>query len=108
MVYSLGVVGILFADDIVGVSGSKEGLISVVDGYSNKWRECSVVFSRNPAEGEWKWGEHVLPSDFTCNGDWDVHIGKVHDNGNKKRNQLHSVISNRDINLTVWHLLLLS
>ena len=40
----------LFADNFVGVSGSKEGLqklISVVHGYFNKWRlranvECSV------------------------------------------------------------------
>ena len=33
--------GMLFADDFVGVSGSKEGLqklISVVHGYCNKWR----------------------------------------------------------------------
>ena len=33
--------GILFADDFVGVSGSKEGLrklISVAHGYCNKWR----------------------------------------------------------------------
>ena len=33
--------GMLFADDFVGVSGSKEGLqklIDVVHGYCNKWR----------------------------------------------------------------------
>ena len=37
-----------------------------------------------------------------------MHIQKVHDNCKKKVNQLHSVISNRDINLTAWRLLLLS
>ena len=30
--------GMFFADDFVGVSVSKEGLISVVHGYCNKWR----------------------------------------------------------------------
>ena len=38
----------------------------------------------------------------------DVHINKVLNNGRKKVNQLHSVISNRDINLTAGRLLLLS
>ena len=48
----------LFADDFVGVSGSKEGLqnlINVVHGYCNKWRlkanvrkSAVMVFSRNP------------------------------------------------------------
>ena len=35
----------LFADDFVGVSGSKEGLqklISVVHGYCNKWKLASL------------------------------------------------------------------
>ena len=113
----------LFADDFVGVSGSKEGLqgvISVVNGYCNKWRlkanvckSAVMVFSRNPVEGEWKWGEHLLPRvsnytylgiDFACNGAWDVHIKKIRDNFH----QLHSVISNRDINLSARRLLLLS
>ena len=79
--------GMLFADDFVGVSGSKEGLqklISVVHGYCNKWRlranvckSAVMVFSRNPVEGEWKWGEHLLPrvsNYFACNGAWDVPI----------------------------------
>ena len=61
--------GMLFADDFVGVSGSKEGLqklISVVHEYCNKWwlkanvnKSAVMVFSRNPVEGECK---HVLPS----------------------------------------------
>ena len=119
--------GMLFADDFVGVSGSKEGLqklINVVHGYCNKWRlkanvrkSAVMVFSRNPVEGEWKWGEHALPRvsnytylgiDFACNGAWDMHIQKIRDNCKKKVNQLHSVISNRDINLTARRLLLLS
>ena len=48
----------------VGVSGSKEGLISVVHGYCSKWRlkanSAVMVFSKDPVEDEWKWGEHVL------------------------------------------------
>ena len=53
--------GMLFADDFVGVSGSKEVLITVVHGYCNKWRlrasvckSAVMVFSRNPVEGEWR------------------------------------------------------
>ena len=49
-----------------------------------------------------------LGIDFACNVAWDVHIQKVHDNCKKKVNQLRSVISNRDINLTAGRLLLLS
>ena len=46
--------------------------------------------------------------DFASNGAWDGHIKKVLDCGRKKVNQLHSVISNRDINLSACRLLLLS
>ena len=41
--------GMLFADELVGVSGSKEGLrklISVVLGYCNKWRLKANVSKR--------------------------------------------------------------
>ena len=48
-----------------------------------------------------------LGIDFACNGAWDIHIQKLHDNWQKKVNQLHSVISNRYINLTARRLLLL-
>ena len=95
MGYSLGVVrrweGCSFADDFVGVSGSKEGLQKLImHGYCNKWRlktnvckSAVMVFSRIPVEGEWKWGKYLLPRvsnytylgiDFACNGAWDVHI----------------------------------
>ena len=92
--------GMLFADDFVGVSDSKESLqklIDVVHGYCNKWRlEANVsksavtVYSKNSVEGGWKWGEHKLPEvssytylgiDFACNGAWDVHLKRVLDNG---------------------------
>ena len=53
--------GILFADDFVGVSDSKESLqklIDVVHRYCNKWRlkanvskSAVMVFSRNSVEG---------------------------------------------------------
>ena len=119
--------GMLFADDFVGVSDSKESLqklIDVVHGYCNKWRlkanvskSAVMVFSKNSVEGGWKWGEHKLPKvssytylgiDFARNGAWDVHLKRVLDNGRKKVNQLHSIISNRDINLSARRLLLLS
>ena len=41
--------------------------------------------------------------DFASNGAWDVHLKKVLDNGRKK---VHSMISNRDINLSARRLLL--
>ena len=119
--------GVLFADDFIGVSGSKEGLqklISVVHGYCNKWRlranvckSAVMVFSRNPSVNAGLWGEHFLPRvsnytylgiDFACNGAWDVHIQNIRDNCKKKVNQLRSVISNRDVSLSAWRLLLLS
>ena len=48
-----------------------------------------------------------LGIDFAESGAWDVHIKKVVASG-KKVNQLHSVISNRDINLSARRLLLLA
>ena len=59
--------GMLFADDIVGVSDSMENL-DVVHNYCNRWRlkaivskSAVMVFTRNQEEGEWMWGEHRLP-----------------------------------------------
>ena len=62
-------------------------------------------------------GENSLPKvckytylgiDFQCNGAWDAHIKRVVENGRKKVNQLHSVISNRGVNLSARRSLLLS
>ena len=110
--------GMLFVDDFVGVSDSRERLQKLIDvhGYCNKWRlkanvskSAVMVFSKTSVEGGW----HTLPKvsncsylgiDFASNGAWDVHLK---DNGRKKVNQLHSVISNRDINLSARRLLLL-
>ena len=119
--------GMLFADDFVGVSDSKEQLqklIDVVYSYCSKWRlkanvtkSAVMVFSKEVVEGSWKWGEHHLPTvteytylgvDFASNGAWDGQIKKVLDSGRKKVNQIHSVISNRDINMSAHRLLLLS
>ena len=119
--------GMLFADDFVGFSDSKEKLqklIDVVHSYCNKWRlkanvskSAAMVFARNKVEGEWLWGEHKLPRvcsysylgiDFACNGAWDIHVNKVIDSGRKRLNQLHGVISNRSINLSARRMLLLS
>ena len=79
--------------------------------YCCKWRlkangskSAVMVFARDAVEGDWKWGENSLPKvckytflciDFQCNGAWDAHIKRVVENGRKKVNQLHSVISNR-------------
>ena len=76
-----------------------------------------MVFSETSVSGEWKWGEHMLPRvsnyaylgvNFASNGAWDSHVKDVCVNGRKKLNQLHSVLSNRDINLCARTLLLLS
>ena len=48
-----------------------------------------------------------LGIDFAESGAWDVHMKKVVANG-KKINQMHSVTSNRDINLSAHRLLLLA
>ena len=79
--------GMLFADDFVGVSESRESLqklIDVVYRYCNRWRlkanvgkSTVMVFSKDRVEGRWKWGEHELPKvsnycylgiDFASNG----------------------------------------
>ena len=63
------------------------------------------------------WGEQALPRlskytylgvDFTSNGAWDEHVKRVLQNGRKKISQVHSIISNRDIELTARRLLLIS
>ena len=76
-----------------------------------------MVFSKDAVNGCWKWGEYSLPKvssysylgiDFSRNGAWDMHIRKLLDNGRKRINQLHKVISNRNINLSARRHLLLS
>ena len=119
--------GMLFADDFVGISDTKENLqrlIDVVYNFCNRWRlranvnkSAVMVFSRNIVNGDWMWGERKLPNvssytylgiDFSYNGAWDLHIKKVLDTGKRRVNQLHSIISNRDINLSARRLILLS
>ena len=72
------------------------------------FRSAVMVFARDAVEGDWKWGENSLPKvckytylgiDFQCNG--DAYIKRVVENGRKKVNQLHCVISNRGVNLSV-------
>ena len=63
--------GMLFADDFVGVSESRESLQKLTDvvyRYCNRWRlkanvskSAVMVFSKDRVEGSWKWGEHELP-----------------------------------------------
>ena len=62
--------GMLFADDFVGVSDSKENLqklIDVVYSYCSKWRlranvikSAVMVFSKDAVNGCWKWGSIVF------------------------------------------------
>ena len=49
-----------------------------------------------------------LGIDFSYNGAWDTHIKKLIQNGKKKVNQLHSIISNCNIDLSARSMLLLS
>ena len=121
--------GMLFADDFVGISDSKESLqkpIDVVYSYCSKWRlranvskSAVMVFSKDVVNGCWKCGEYSLPIvssysylgiEFSRNGTWDIHniIRKLLDNGRKRVNQLHKVISNRNINLSAHRHSLLS
>ena len=117
----------LFADDFLGVSDSKESLqklIYVVYSYCSKWRlranvikSAVMVFSKDAANGCWKCGEHSFPKvssysylgiDFSSNEAWDMHIKKLLNNGRKKVNQLHKVVSNRNVNLNIRRRLLLN
>ena len=62
--------GILFTDDFVGVSDSKESLqklMDVVYSYCSKWRlranvikSAVMVFPKDVVNGCWKWGKHSL------------------------------------------------
>ena len=114
----------LFADDFVGVSESREQLqrvIDVVHSYCRKWRlkanvskSTVITFGKGSVEGSWKWEEQDLPRvsylgiDFAESGAWDVHMKKVVASS-KKVHQLHCVISNRDINnLSALRLLFLA
>ena len=69
-------------------------------------KSAVVVFARELVEGSWNWGEQVLYTylgvDFTSNGAWDEHVKRVLQNGRKKISQVHSIISNRDIDLTCF------
>ena len=80
-------------------------------------KSAVMVFSKDAVNGCWKWGEYSLPIvyfysylgiDFSSNGAWDMHIRKLLDNGSRRVNQLHKVISNRNINLIACRHLLLS
>ena len=61
----------LFADDFVGISDSKESLqklLDVVYSYCSKWRlranvskSAVMAFSKDAVNGCWKWGEYSLP-----------------------------------------------
>ena len=83
-----------------------------------KCKYCAiVVFSKSKVPGSWTWGEHTisqassccyLRTDFSFDGGYDIHEKRVISNGKKKVNQLHSILSNRNINLRAQRLLLLS
>ena len=112
---------LLFADGFVGVTDSEgklQELINVVHTYcrelrlkANVIKSAVMVFARDPVV---KWGDRDLPTvtkytylgvEFTSNG---AYINKVLESDRKKVNQLHSVISNRDINVSARRMLLLS
>ena len=104
--------GLLF----VGVKDQLQTLIDVVHAYCRKWRlkanvskSAVMVFSRESVDGAWKWGVHVLRrvSKYTYLG--VLCMGCAYQECvRRKVNQLHSVICNRDINLSARRLLLLA
>ena len=66
--------GLMFADDVVGISDTSEGLQNQIEKaleYTRKWRvtanasKCAVLAchedKKNPVEFKWKWGEEELP-----------------------------------------------
>ena len=117
----------MFADDFVRIIDSKESLqklLDVVYSYCSKWRlranvskSAVMVFSKDAVNGCWKCGEYSFPImysysylgiKFSRNGALDMPIRKLLGNGKKRRNQLHKVINNRNINLSAHRHLLLS
>ena len=116
---SLQLNGLLFADDFVGLSDSKEGLqnmINVVHAYSKKWRfeanvtKSAVVVFRDEKtfDGEWFWGNSALPHldnykylgvNFTYNGHWDAHIKDLVTAGKRKVNSLLRILNNPYLSL---------
>ena len=92
--------------------------------YCRKWRlkanvskSAVMTFGKGSVEGSWKWGQQDLlrvskytyfGTDLAESGSWDVHLKKVVASGKEKVHQLHSVISNRDINLSGHRLLFLA
>ena len=72
--------------------------------FQSKCYSISVKF----AEGLHFSAFHYLGIDFSSNGTWDMHIKMLLDNDRKRVNQLHKVISNRNVNLSASRLLLLS
>ena len=78
-----------------------------------------MVFSKEVVKGTctWKWGDKEIPRvvsychlgiEFANNGSWDSHLQKVINNGKKKLNRLHRVLSNRSISTVARRLLLVS
>ena len=111
--------GLLLSDDFVGMSDSRENSqqrIDVVHRFCNQLRlkanvsKCAVVvFSKSKVSGSWTWGEHTISQsssycylgiDFTSDGGWDTHVKRVI----SKVNQLHSIISNRNISWSAQRL----
>ena len=113
---------LLFADDFVELSDSKQGLqdmINVVHAYSKKWHfeanvtKCAVVVFRNERSfnGEWFWENSALPHfeyynylgvKFTYNyGHWDGHIKDLVTAGKCKVNSLLRTLHNPCLSLYV-------
>ena len=125
---SLQLNGLLFADDFVGLSDSKEGLqdmINAIHAYSKKWRfeanvtkSAVVVFMNEKTfDGKWFWGNSALPHldnynylgvKFTYNGYWDAHIKDLVTAGKHKVNSLLRIFNNPCLSLYVKRQVILS
>ena len=107
--------GLMFADDLVGISEAPEGLqeqIGKALDYTRKWKvtanvkKCAVVVciedKVNPAKFKRKWGEDELPivDQFTYLGvelskdcSWDAHVAKVTGKGKSQVRKMNAILS---------------
>ena len=78
--------GMLFADDFVGVSDSKESLQKLIDVYCycSKWRlqtnmskSAVMVFSKDAVNGCCKWGSIALKNEYSLCGDECENVSHV-------------------------------
>ncbi|CAB1108810.1 unnamed protein product [Ectocarpus sp. CCAP 1310/34] len=113
----------LFADDVVGMSDTPEGLQLQIDAakkFTDKWRlsanvqECAVMVcnenKEEPVEHRWKWGieEIAVVDQYTYLGveiakdcSWNAHMSKVAEKGKARAGKLHPILANRHLDTRI-------